>query len=896
MNNKKQLTINMVAQIVAFAVNLFISFFVTPYIIEQVGVEAYGFVGLSNEFIGYAQIITIALNSMAARFITIKLHEGDETSANKYFNSVLLANAILSVFLTVVGVFVIIFIDKLIAVPRELLFDVRMLWTLMFLNFILSIITSVFGVATFAKNKLYLSSLRQIEAQVIKVVVLMICMYFLPPSTWYIGLSAVIFTSIISRYNYLYTKKLLPEIKMDRKKFDFKTLCTLLASGIWNTVTKISGLLSSGLDLLITNKFVGATAMGILSLAKTVPNLILSAFGTVSSVFAPELTISYAKKHYKNIEEQLNFSVKLLGFFSCIPMAILFAYGAEFYGLWSPTQDANLLQNLSIVTCFAFVFSLPLEPLWNIFTVTNKVKQSSLYLLTSSTISIIIVFISLVFVQNKVQQLYLIAGVSTCLSVIKSLIFLPLYGAKCLNFKKTTFYGPIIKNTFSVIIVTFFSIMLKRVIVIDSWLSLLVMCIITSCFAILINLLIILNKKERINYITKVIKGITKCVQTIKMIIYNAIGKYHRKWTKTKNNYILFETEGDFCDNGRALYEYMIENGYNEKYYITWIVTEPKKYNKKSPKNVQFISRVDESISSKWQFYKAINQSKYFFFTHPYWLNKWKEEQIVINIWHGTPLKAGGKDLSNIYDYFAAPSNSTFDLYNKFIGVTKKQYVVTGMPRNDLLFRNTNCLNKLIATNKKTKVIISMTTFRQSTNMIDSNVEDPYALSVVNSMDELNELNKYLEEKNIIILVKIHHLQKTEVLNKVSLSQIKYIEDKDLMEKDIQLYELLGQMDGMLSDYSSVTFDYALLDRPMAFFTNAIEDYKKTRGFLVDNILEYMPGHKIDNLKDFYKFIDDFDKGIDKYKKERSKICEFGNEYKDDKNCERVIKMFLKEE
>ena len=103
MNNKKQLAINMIAQVSSFVVSFFISFFVTPYIIQQIGVEAYGFVGLANEFVGYAQLITIALNSMAARFITIKLHEGDDESANKYFNSVLLANGVVSVVLTIVG-------------------------------------------------------------------------------------------------------------------------------------------------------------------------------------------------------------------------------------------------------------------------------------------------------------------------------------------------------------------------------------------------------------------------------------------------------------------------------------------------------------------------------------------------------------------------------------------------------------------------------------------------------------------------------------------------------------------------------------------------------------------------------------------------------------------------
>ena len=65
MNSNKQLAINMVAQMLSFVVGIAISFFVTPYIVNNVGVDAYGFVGLANSFINYAGIVIIALNSMS---------------------------------------------------------------------------------------------------------------------------------------------------------------------------------------------------------------------------------------------------------------------------------------------------------------------------------------------------------------------------------------------------------------------------------------------------------------------------------------------------------------------------------------------------------------------------------------------------------------------------------------------------------------------------------------------------------------------------------------------------------------------------------------------------------------------------------------------------------------
>lgn len=889
MTSKKQLIINMVAQISSLLVNLFISFYITPYIISKIGIEAYGFVGLSNEFIGYAQLVTVALNSMAGRFITIKLHENDDEGANRYFNSVLMANIVLGLSLTVIGVLVIVFIDKLISVPSNLLFDVRMLWALMFLNFIMSIVTSVFGVATFAKNKLYLSSVRQIEAQVLRVVILLLCMYFLPPYTWYIGMAALIFTSVTSWYNYVYTKKLLPTIKLRKKYFDFKTLKELLASGIWNTVSKLGGLLSSGLDLLITNKFVGAIAMGTLSLAKTVPNVILSVFGNIASVFAPELTISYAKKNYKDIKEQLNFSIKLLGFFSCIPMAILFAYGAEFYGLWAPTQDPKILQLLSIITCFAFVFSLPLEPLWNVFTTVNKVKQSSIYLLCSSILSIIIVFIGLNFIDNKLYQLVLIAGVSTCLSVVKSLIFLPMYGAKCLKFKLNTFYVPIIKNTISVLVVTIFSFFIKSILIVDSWYMLFACCIITAIFACFINCFIILNKNERKRCFIKLKKVMIRIMIELNNLVVSLIKKICTKFVKTNDYYILFETEGDFCDNGRALYEYMIDNDYNRKYHITWIVTNPQKYINRSMPNVEFINRNSKNLFAQCKFYKAINRTKYFFFTHPYWLKNWKKDQVVINLWHGTPLKARGRDLSSLFDYLTVTSDESIMLCNKFFQVKKEQCIMTGSARNDLLFEYKEDIRNKLQIKLEEKIILCMTTFKRKDDQKDCEDDEKFVIPTIERVEQLEQLNKYLIKNNTKLLLKIHHLQYTKILEKMNLSNIIYIEDSDLDNMNIQLYHLIGQADALLTDYSSVFFDYLLLNRPIGFFVSSLESYKEKRGFLVDDITKYMCGEKIKNVKELYQFFDHLNKGIDNYKKERKMVLNKINYLKDNNSRKRIL-------
>lgn len=493
---KKQIGINLIAQIIAFGVNLCISFFLTPYIVENIGVEANGFIGLANNFIEYAQLITVALNSMAGRFITIRYHQDDKEGASKYFSSVFFANLILSVILTCVFSIIIVFLDKIINISQELVIDVKILWFLIFVNFIFGIFTSIFSTSEFVKNRLDLYAITNAKGYIIKAIILVILFKLFKPTVWYVGLAICLMGMYILIRNIIYKKKIAPDIKISRKYFDIKKIKEVFMSGIWNTVSKLSSILSSGLDLLITNIFVDGVAMGVLSLSKTIPNIVLSFFGTIATIFAPQLTISYAKNEKEDMKKQLIMSTKILGIISTIPMVIIFSLGKEFYSLWAPTQDANFLYLLTIISCVNLMFDLPLEPLYNIFTVTNKIKVSSLYLIISSTISIICVFLGLQFINDDNIKVIYIISVSSIFNIIRVLTFLPIYGAKCLNLKWNTFYPTILKNAIFIVILSFIVILLKNYITIDSWITLIVACILIAIASVIMNLLINFSKQE----------------------------------------------------------------------------------------------------------------------------------------------------------------------------------------------------------------------------------------------------------------------------------------------------------------------------------------------------------------------------------------------------------------
>ena len=233
---KKQLSINLLANLIAFFVNIGISFLLTPYIVSRLGNEAYGFIGLANNFVSYALIITTALNAMAARFITIEIHRQDNEQANTYFNSVLIANFIMCFFLGIASVVIVLNIGNIFNVSNELIVDVQWTFGLVFLNFIITVLVSVFNISTFVKNRLELSSIRNIIGNLLKLMITLVLFYFLPPKIMYLAIATLVSTVFIGIANAVLTKKLLPEIKLSFKKFKLDAIKTLISCGIWNSI------------------------------------------------------------------------------------------------------------------------------------------------------------------------------------------------------------------------------------------------------------------------------------------------------------------------------------------------------------------------------------------------------------------------------------------------------------------------------------------------------------------------------------------------------------------------------------------------------------------------------------------------------------------------------------
>jgi O-antigen/teichoic acid export membrane protein len=502
----KQLAINMLAQVVVFLVQMGINFLLTPFIVKSLGVEAYGFVGLSNNIIGYLQLATVALNSMAGRFITIEYHKGNLEQANKYFSSVFYSNVVISAVLAIISIILLVFLEYVIHIPVNLVADVKWLFALLCLNSLLTLVFNVYIVSPFIKNRLDVTSVRNLVSNLIKAAVILVLFGFFSSHLWYIGCSTLICGIYLIIANVKIKDKLTPELGVNLRYFDFVKVKTLLASGVWNLIGKLGDLLQRGLDLLFANWFINAAAMGILSITTQIPFIILSVLGLFTSSFAPSLTKDFAKGNLNEMLNEVYKSIRILSISILVPIAILYIYGDVFYKLWMPTQNSLLLQKLTICGTFALLVTSPLDGFWNVFTVTNKIKGSSIFMIINSLVVFLTVLLGLLLTEDITTKMFIIAAVRSLYGVIRGIVFLPIYGAYCMNLKRTFFYKPIIKSLFGVLVTLGICWMLRLLYVPDNWLGFFISSLFVAIVSCCIGSILILTKNDKKFIMEKVIK------------------------------------------------------------------------------------------------------------------------------------------------------------------------------------------------------------------------------------------------------------------------------------------------------------------------------------------------------------------------------------------------------
>ncbi len=371
-----------------------------------------------------------------------------------------------------------------------------------------------------------------------------------------------------------------------------------------------------------------------------------------------------------------------------------------------------------------------------------------------------------------------------------------------------------------------------------------------------------------------------------------------------KQNMIIFESRGDMCDNAYALFDYMWNNGYREKYEYIWLVEDKKKAKSKNLKGVKFASNKNRSFKPKTYYYLA--RAKYYIYDHDNFIGKLKRKQnhVSFYLWHSINLKAPAKGAvdpapSEYPDYVLATSEMAAEWNSKLIGIPVDKAKILGFSRNDYLFNSKvnieDVMYRLLGVNQFNKVFLWMPTFRKSehVSLSENYIENETGMPLIHTLEEFYEINDFLAKSNSILILKIHPLQASLPIFRTKFSNIYILSNDDLDAGGLQLYQFVSCTDALITDYSSISMDYLLLDRPIIFSLDDYEEYGNSRGFVVPNVIDYLAGYHVFNLQELRSSMQDIIEGLDNSREERKRLIDLFHTYQDGYSSKRIVE-FLK--
>lgn len=357
-----------------------------------------------------------------------------------------------------------------------------------------------------------------------------------------------------------------------------------------------------------------------------------------------------------------------------------------------------------------------------------------------------------------------------------------------------------------------------------------------------------------------------------------------------KENVVLLESffGKNYSDSPKYIYEYLSKN-YPGKYKFVWVIN--KKHTQIPYKHIKI-----KRFGIRYAYYLAV--SKYFVFNgrQPEWVKK-REGNIFLETWHGTPLKRLVFDQeevcgatprykeqvykqSRLWDYLIAANQFSSDVFRSCF-MYDKEMLEFGYPRNDIMHYN----NKQEITDKirerlnipiDKKTILYAPTWRD--DEFYAKGEYKFALQL-----DLNRMKAELGNEYIILL-RTHYFI-ADALDVTGLEDFAF----NLSKYD-DISELYLISDILITDYSSVFFDYANLKRPMLFFTYDLDKYRDIlRGFYID-METSVPGPMLFTTEEVIDAIKSIDAITEEYKERYEEFYERFCSWENGHASENVVK------
>lgn len=379
-------------------------------------------------------------------------------------------------------------------------------------------------------------------------------------------------------------------------------------------------------------------------------------------------------------------------------------------------------------------------------------------------------------------------------------------------------------------------------------------------------------------------------LKILNLIVGDLIYLLSSIFPKDKNLWVFGSWYGDlYSDNSKYFFQYM--KSFQEEIESVWITKNPKVYDELKKQQIPVYMK-----NSFQGLIHCLRAKVFILSTDKDDINQYliTPKNFTVQLWHGVGNKKIMYD--NVENPYVNPNfmkkieyaifpflkpdfnlviSTSFECQRQFISafrLNRENVPITGYPRNDIFFCKSESQNH-------SPKILYAPTFRTS-------VQD--FKKVFPSQEALTKLDIFLQKEKATFIIKLHYRDKNKLKNQSFKFQNIFFDDNS---KDLQ--EILLETDILITDYSSIYFDYLLLNRPIIFTPFDYEDYLKKERDLHFPYDEISPGPKAKNWDEVMKYIHDFIKDPSLYETERTKIRDLFFNYQDGKSSERIYQEII---
>lgn len=318
---------------------------------------------------------------------------------------------------------------------------------------------------------------------------------------------------------------------------------------------------------------------------------------------------------------------------------------------------------------------------------------------------------------------------------------------------------------------------------------------------------------------------------------------------KTDDKLILFNSFAGrkYDDSPKAIFEEMRKDPRFKGYRLVWAFHQPEKYDAPQKIKTDGLNYFKTALAARvWVTNSSVERG----------LNFTGKHTLYFNTWHGTPMKKMGADIDlgntsfgakgrNHFDVMMSQGHFETDIFFRSFGIPKEKFLEAGLPRNDILANYTveqrQAIRSRLGIKQDQTVILYCPTFRE--------YDKDESLGVV--MAPPMDLKKWERElgEGYVLLMRAHY-EVSKVMNIEENSFVRNMTDYP------DLNDLYIAADILISDYSSVFFDYSITGKPMLHFCYDYDKYSSKRGMYFDIREKISGGINEDQVIEFIKSID----------------------------------------